>query len=510
MLLMTPSLCVAAANLRSRLYSPVRASTERIIAPEHPWEASGVYHQGSVLKDDNWSRPFRMWYSAIGEKRREQQYLGYAESDDGVHFDKPLREQWGFGAWSRTNVLYGRQFNISAPNVHFYHRPREGYRYFLSFDSRIEQHENQFVSRITSYSRPGDRDRLKRSPFYTPDYDWNKHFPNPDTFRAVYLADSPDGLAWEPQDARFAIAGQTDGDHTVAYDPKAGLYRMYYRDNRLDENGLRVRQVVTATSSDTIEWSQPKLCLESDVIDDPQVHQIHGMCVTYRDGVFIGLIQVMEIEHDWSTPEGWGLLPKEYAKFHVQLAVSTDGERFERVGDRAVFFDVSPDENAFDHGMVRCGGQWVIDGDRMLMYYDGRPYAHMPSKIVDGKRVSLGGGTTTAVGIGVAQSPLGRFAGVTPADQSRPGHAVVEIPPDAAGITLNCDVPKGASVTAALVYFDSSGVRGFGDAQCVPIREGGLRVPLSWSSGARPRDPRVRYLRLCLTADATVYAVNFK
>lgn len=25
-----------------------------------------------------------MWYSAIGERRREQQYLAYAESEDGV------------------------------------------------------------------------------------------------------------------------------------------------------------------------------------------------------------------------------------------------------------------------------------------------------------------------------------------------------------------------------------------------------------------------------------------
>ena len=115
--------------------------------------------------------------------------------------------------------------------------------------------------------------------------------------------------------------------------------------------------------------------MESDAIDGPRVNQIHGMAVTYRDGVFIGMVQMMEIE---DTLPAWNpLIPMEVARFHVQLAVSFDGVSFHRVGDRRAFFSPSEDATAFDYGMVRSGGEWVFHDDRMFMYYDGRPWKHV-------------------------------------------------------------------------------------------------------------------------------------
>jgi len=502
MLLPALHLCHSTCNLVERLVPPRRLQQEPIIRPEYPWEAKGVYFQGSVLKD---GATFRMWYSAIGAQRRAEQYLAYAESADGVHFEKVLRPEWAHAGWATTNILYGQRFNVSAPNVHFYHEARGAYRFFLVFDSRIEQHEFQYVPKHGGL-HPADKLRLMRHPNYTPDFDWSKYYPNVNqTYRAVYLADSVDGLRWEPPDARFGIPGMSDGDHTVVWDPLRRCYRMYFRANRLDENGRRIRQVVTATSTDTLEWSSPQVCLESDAIDDPRVHQIHGMTVTWHDGLFIGLIQMMEIQDEIVT---WNpLTPFELARFHVQLAVSRDGVRFHRVADRAEYFGTG-ETGCFDCGMVRSGGQWVFDGDRMLMYYDGRPYPHGQRDPANPHRL-LGDGCTGQVGIGVAEAPRDRFAGLTPRDTARPGYLTVALLEEADALTLNCDVPAGAEITASLRYSDGCRILPYTDEDFLPIRTGGLRVPLRWRCGERlPTIAHPLHLRLCLKGQATVYALN--
>ena len=501
MLLISRALCHATQNVREVLHPPRRLQTAPILKPEHPWEARGVYFQGSVLKD---GPLFRMWYSAIGQRRRDEQFCAYAESPDGLHWTKPLSPDRPCRDWPATNVVYGRDFNIAAPNIHFYAEPRDGYRYFMAFDSRIEQHRLQFVPKHGGLTE-ADRRRYMRHPAWTPDLDWQKYWPNDgQTYRALYLADSRDGLHWEPADARFAIPGQSDGDHTVIWDPARRLYRIYFRDNRVDENGARVRQVMIAASRDTVDWSPRELCLESDAIDDPRVRQIHGMTVTWHDGLYIGLIQMMEIHHELP---GWNpLTPFECARFHVQLAVSADGLRFHRIAERAEFFGTG-DPGAFDHGMVRCGGQWVFDGDRMLMYYDGRPYEHgQIQKDPSGALKLAGDGCTTDVGIGVAESPRDRFAGLAPLDPAQPGHIVVALPEGTRELRLNCALDRG-EITASLRHPDGCLLRTHTDQTCLPLRTGGLNVPLTWSTGPLPPSPAPIHLRLTLKGNATVYAL---
>jgi len=489
MLFLSHHSCLQSCNVTEKLCPHRRVQSEPILRPEHPWETFGVFYQGNVLKDGD---TFRMWYSAVGEERREQQYLGYAESDDGVTWRRVLRREWGFGEWEETNILYGQNFNIAAPHVGLYHEPRDGYKYFCAFDSRIEQHQNQHVVRKPAYARPGDRERLMRHPNYTPPFDWNKYFGQP-SWRATYIADSKDGFNWEPADARFAIPGQADGDHTTVYDPQAKLYRMYFRDNRLDENGQRIRQVMTSSSADLVEWSEPQLCLESDAIDEPRENQIHGMTVTYHDGVFIGLVQILEIEE--AVPTWNPLLPMERGRFHVELAVSYDGVHFHRIADRQEYFGTG-EPGAWDGGMVRSGGQWVFDGERMLMYYDGRAYKHERKA-----------GEPAGLGIGVAQSPRDRFAGLTPRDSSRPAYIVVEVPADMSTPALNCEVSRGARISCSLRRPDGCRVLSFTDDEFEAIGEGGLCQPLRWAN-QRQLPAGDWHLRIKLEGEAVVYALN--
>jgi len=495
MLLCSRALCLASANVREVLCPPLRLHAAPVVRAEHPWEAKGVYLQGSVLREDDGR--LRMWYSAIGERRREQQYVACAESTDGLHWTKPLRPELAHGDWPATNIVFGQRFNCAAPFVGRYAQPHEGFRYYMAFDSRIEQHQFQAVPKLGGLTED-DRRRLQRHPAWTPDFPWEKYWPSQGmTYRATYFADSLDGLHWEPADGRFAIPGQADGDHPVVYDPVRQHYRIYFRSNRVDENGRRVRQVLTATSPDTVAWSTPELCLESDALDDPRVQQIHGMIVTLRHGLYVGLIQMMEILEE--LPSWNPLLPLERARFTAQLAVSADGVRFHRVGERGAYFAPGP-EGAFDSGMIRPGSQWVEDGDRLLLYYDGRPYAHTPA--------SGGDGLGTEVGIGVATTPCDRFAGLAPLDLAEPGTVLVAVPPGTRQITANAQVPPGASLSAALYYPDGSRLLSHSHDRCAPCTGDQLAHRLAWDGDtALPSGPL--HLRLALRGPATVYALDW-
>ena len=230
MLLVSCHACQATHNLIETLHSPKRRRTEPVIRPEHPWESGGVYFQGSVIRENGL---FRMWYSAIGTDRDCGRYLAYAESGDGLCWKKPLRAECPLGEWPRTNVLYGRRFAISGPGIQRYQTPRGEYRYFMAFDSHVDQHAFQGVPRTDGLTE-ADKLRLGgcANSRYTPDFDWNAYWPADMRQRGLYLADSVDGLRWEPQDGRHVLPGQSDGDHTVVWDPKRREYRMYFRGNR--------------------------------------------------------------------------------------------------------------------------------------------------------------------------------------------------------------------------------------------------------------------------------------
>jgi hypothetical protein len=156
------------------------------------------------------------------------------------------------------------------------------------------------------------------------------------------------------------------------------------------------RAVRRAESADFLEWTpeEGELVLAADALDGPG-DEIYSMCVFPYQGLYIGLVQMF---HNYPD-RVW---------LDVQLAVSRDGRRFERLSDRTPFIPVGGVGawDRFNHCPVNSPPQRV--GDELRFYYSGRNYLH--SGAHKGPDNGAGQGLRTLAGVGMGSVRLDRFA----------------------------------------------------------------------------------------------------
>jgi hypothetical protein len=467
---------VASHNIRRVLNRAVKRGENPVIAAEYPWEAGGVYFYGTVLHDQ---RRFRMWYQGIGPMYREQ-HTCYAESLDGVHFSKIMTADHPYGDSPVSNIVMGGTPNTCGPSIVRDDSAPPEARYRIFFDSYLTQHKGLKVpKRLTPEAITHlENKRLED--------DWRPPF-----HRGQFVAHSPDGIHWSPAHGRLIRVGQSDIGQCVLWDPVNSVWRAYIRENEDDLNGRRVRLVHTMTSRDFRTWSRSREILRPDAIDGSPDAQFYGISVAFHRGLFIGFQQVFRIEE--RLGEG-----KERGVFHAQLMVSRDGERFLRVADRAPFLEVG-ESGTWEGGMVRIGNSLVIHDDTMWIYFDARNARHAPKP----------GDLPLKTGIGCATLPLDRFVALTQDAASCPGEIIVRVPVSQVGkITVNAEIERGGEICASLHDLKSAPIRGFEPANCTPVRESGLRQPISWLSASPPNDLTGTLLLRLTLLRARLYAVD--
>jgi hypothetical protein len=210
-----------------RLHRPV--PREMAIEHDAPWEGTGSgYH--SIFKDGD---RYRMYYSSYelylvelaggakaGATPKEPHNLcGYAESDDGIHWRKPLLGLHAFNGSKANNIVIasGRFGSVDADAAH------------------------PAVFRDDNPAAPTDA-RYKailrsREP------------------RGLLAFKSPDGLHWSPMaDRPFITDGAFDSQNLAFWDAVRGEYRAYWRyfDQGTPEKPYQgVRSIRTATRTFT-------------------------------------------------------------------------------------------------------------------------------------------------------------------------------------------------------------------------------------------------------------------
>ena len=99
------------ARLGRSLHRPRKYG--RVLAADRPWEHGAAQTYGTVIHEDG---RFRMWYQTAGRvSPGEQTYLGYAESADGLNWDKPEIGEHEFAGSIANNIAIapppGLRFN---------------------------------------------------------------------------------------------------------------------------------------------------------------------------------------------------------------------------------------------------------------------------------------------------------------------------------------------------------------------------------------------------------------
>lgn len=182
---------------------------EVVFAADQPWEGNTSGYV-SIFQDGD---RYRMYYrgSHFNEQTKKathRELTCYAESRDGIHWDRPELGLYEFEGSTRNNIVW------DGPGTHN----------------------------------------------FTPMKDANPDCPDDARYKALGWVEgglmafrSPDGIHWTPlADQPVITRGFFDSQNLAFWDPTARSYREYHR-------GFRdgVRMIMTSTSSDFIHWSDP-------------------------------------------------------------------------------------------------------------------------------------------------------------------------------------------------------------------------------------------------------------
>lgn len=342
-----------------------------LLVPDRSWEED-VHLYGSVMKIDGL---YKMWYYARSESYSVRSVC-YAESEDGIHWKKPELDVVRYRG-QRTNIVFGTLTmgkGFEENDTVLYTPWDEGREYKMLYVARYERDTDMINDvRVPYYSR------MERE--YRDSGDWQmaekcamrvereQSRPVPSS---VYIATSRDGIHWREADAP-AVPYMDDISHMM-YDPYKKIYRLYGRGfaynsarcaadrNKAFFDGYLGRAVFMAASRDAIHWDRERLVMTADGFDRPG-DEIYSLSVFPWEGRYLGLVQMYHGAPDDMTLD-------------IQLAISDDGERFERIGDRSPIIPLGQ-VGEWDRFNTCVGDCPQIADGKVRFYFNGAVFRHL-------------------------------------------------------------------------------------------------------------------------------------
>lgn len=476
-----------------------RSGTERVVTPfersdanpviaarEHPWEVAIGWT--SVHRDADTGR-YQLWYQAYtGDrlpKRTQDCAVCYAESEDGITFEKPIMERHPFPGHDRTNIVlvgnggysyrYGNAVVVDAEDA-------GDRRYKMSYFDWAVDDGQEYPGLCAAFSPDGIA--------------WTKH-PEAPLSRMAYgkgVFGGPVPFADDHREPWLLTLTMSDAVDAM-WDPVRKVYAIYGK-MWIDgpDGGMFWKHAMGRIESrNFVDWSAPELVLAPDDDDPPHV-EFHTSPVFYHAGRYFALKQILD------RGTGGGTID-------IELAVSRDGIAWERPFRRQPVLKRSEGDR-FDSGSIFTNATPVILVDEIRFYYGA--YSGGATSVDDRGHLS---------GVGFATIPRDRFAGVQPV--ARSDQATVNVPLEhvgqvttkpvdltgVEGIRLNADAAGG---TVRVEILDPSGrrVRGFGREDAVTVRGDGLRHVVAWDGAAVLGLDGPHLLRVHLER-ATLYAIYF-
>ncbi len=431
------------------LHKPV--SREVVISHDAPWEGNtSTYH--TVFHD---VQKYRMYYRGhhaeahgSGKIKNHPEFTCYAESDDGIHWEKPKLGLFEFNGSKDNNIVWA-----SGPGVH---------NFAPFYDA------NPDAEADAKYKAIGSKGK------------------------GLYVFKSPDAIHWQLlHDEPVITDGAFDSLNLAFYDRYRGRYVDFHRHFH---NG--VRDIKTAVSNDFIQWSAPQGLKYTGA---PAEHLYTNGIVAYHRAphLFVGLPKRFIPDRN---PTGH---PAKGVSDAVFMS-SRDGETFHRWPEAVVRPGLQATRwinrnNLAAWGIVETKSD-IPGAPNELSIYTTEDY-------YEGDSVKLRRHTWRLDGFVSIQAP---FAGGTALTKplvfaaERSGGE-----PEPIELRLNASTSAAGSVRVELLEAGAP-IPGFTFAECDALFGDGIAVPVSWKgrtdvSGLAGKAISVR---LAL-ADADVYAMQF-
>lgn len=378
---------------------------------------------------------FQMWYQAnirldkeASERGRKfSTYIAYAESDDGIRWQRPDLGLFKHIDLRPNNIVIARADRPKAEScapclLEVPEHDREGFRYLMMY--RVKGAGTGDIS-------------------------------------GIRVIGSNDGIHWDPKSDKRIAHLHSDHPNTISYDPRLGQYVMFcrpkhiYRTSRgamIDTGASRriARMSMRDLWTEWTDYTEPQTILTPDEIDNEKhFNFFYGMPTKYFAGIYWGFLEPFRM-NDF---------------IYTELVTSRDGVHFDRLPRRPKLIEYGPD-GSWDDEMIFASPSWVEVSDEWWVYYTGWDGPHGTPE----RNGAIGLAKVRKEGFISMRGPRG--GGVLCTRKLRwPGGDLV----------LNADAAKG------LLHVRVSDERrrpidGFDHAECEPFRGDNVAHRVRWES----------------------------
>lgn len=398
----------AAEDIEFHLHQATKHPESPVIIPgmPHEWDGMQINWPSQVLYDHE-DKLFRCWYNGVEAVQYDPKVyperkgyahwlgkiwrLGYAESKDGVYWDKPLLEQYKHRGMP-TNVLKS-DYEQQATGM--------GWDHVASMQSVW----------LNPAARSPDEKYCSMNTEVGSDAEGNRSFK---MFRKV-VYNSPDGKQWKRGKVFYDAPSTSDAVpapnvldiNQVIYEPNhpdpSLRVKAYGQTDRPIHPGRGNRGIGVVHGPDLFGFRHEhlKLVMEADpAIED----EIHWNKVTKLENGYYLMI------HDSSHFDYSGNIPP---SSDLRLAISSNGVQFRRVHAHSAMIPRGT-KAMFDHNQM-VSSSIVEFGDQVHFYYHGTPVCYRPwPKAPKGVPGNLRASTLYPTFMGLATVPRDQFAYATP------------------------------------------------------------------------------------------------
>jgi hypothetical protein len=424
-----------------RFYS-AQKHPDPVLRGDHDWERVGASIYGSVRYDGG---RFRMWYFGRDPAGGDTGWVCYAESSDGLHWEKPELGIVEINGSRRNNVT---NLSMEAASVVYHPEDPDPERRYKALGWVGYPATNQ----KWGTDRP-------RTAYYTAHSADGWHWANDPGGPQIDLAHDEARMVWDAPRGRF-----------LASVKKSHPYGFHQR-----------RSVTICTSLDGIRWSEPQLALVPDELDDLQARaagftaaDYYGLAFYPRDELVVGLLWIHQMWPPFHPVRASGM----FSRVHVRLAYSQDGIFWQHPPGRPAFLDVG-ERAAFDAGSVYTADTPVEVGDEVWFYYTGAGSMHGfsidPRTWQDRRDLS---GKPGEMAIGLATIKRDRFASIS--CDGNGSFVVQHGTPGGKRLRVNARTGRGR-VAVQVERPDGTPVPGFGLGECRPFTGDSVSGEITWT-----------------------------
>ena len=305
-----------------------------VMEGKYPWEGDCPCLYGTVLRVDG---TFRMWY--VGTRNSSRPRVCYAESDDGLHWERPQLGICEFGGNKNNNIVIQPAY------------------------------PDGFIDDCAMIYEPDDEWPYKL--LY-----WDSLDVNPDHW-GIFATRSKDGIHFE---SLGNVLHKWDDRFAAVTDKVDGKYRVYGRgtfETGVERAGLwtgrtdfvteyaldpfpRKRPVSYTESEDLIHWTPGEQVIKTGT-DDPWQMQYYSLTPFYYEGIWLaGLLRMHTI------PD----------VLEEELVWSYDGRNWQRSIPRQPFIPRGP-KGSFDSVWLNLPtNPPIVNYNQLWFYYSGRAGGH--------------------------------------------------------------------------------------------------------------------------------------